>query len=91
MATLRKRTKQKSVEDANVQFITSSFQPELAQAADSHWLTTHSGMSRIVKMFFDLTHEIDHASFLITDFLFSDYAICERLHEVCHLFRIVVD
>jgi structural maintenance of chromosome 3 (chondroitin sulfate proteoglycan 6) len=42
-------SKQKSVEDANVQFITSSFQPELAQAADSHWLTTHSGMSRIVK------------------------------------------
>jgi structural maintenance of chromosome 3 (chondroitin sulfate proteoglycan 6) len=42
-------SKQKCVEDANVQFITSSFQPELAQAADSHWLTTHSGMSRIVK------------------------------------------
>ena len=42
-------SKQKTVEDGHVQFITSSFQPELAQVADSHWLTTHSGMSRIVK------------------------------------------
>ena len=30
------------------QFITSSFQPELVQAADKHWLVTHSGMSRMV-------------------------------------------
>jgi hypothetical protein len=42
-------SRQKTVEDGHVQFITSSFQPELAQVADSHWLTTHSGMSRIVK------------------------------------------
>eukprot|EP00961_Rhodomonas_salina_P006711 91101-Rhodomonas_salina.1 len=31
-----------------LQFITSSFQPELVQAADKHWLVTHSGMSRMV-------------------------------------------
>mmetsp|Transcript_51571 Transcript_51571/g.122163 ORF Transcript_51571/g.122163 Transcript_51571/m.122163 type:complete len:1202 (+) Transcript_51571:76-3681(+) len=35
--------------EGGVQFITSSFQPELVQAADCHWLTTHSGMSRIVQ------------------------------------------
>mmetsp|Transcript_39668 Transcript_39668/g.93971 ORF Transcript_39668/g.93971 Transcript_39668/m.93971 type:complete len:1207 (-) Transcript_39668:191-3811(-) len=34
--------------ESTVQFITSSFQPELVQAADKHWLVTHSGMSRMV-------------------------------------------
>mmetsp|Transcript_16431 Transcript_16431/g.41507 ORF Transcript_16431/g.41507 Transcript_16431/m.41507 type:complete len:1206 (+) Transcript_16431:144-3761(+) len=32
-----------------VQFITSSFQPELVNAADCHWLTNHHGMSRITQ------------------------------------------
>eukprot|EP00960_Hanusia_phi_P027479 746849-Hanusia_phi.AAC.5 len=35
--------------ESTVQFLTSSFQPELVQAADCHWLVTHSGMSRISK------------------------------------------
>ena len=42
-------SKQKNDPNGQVQFITSSFQPELAQVADSHWLTTHNGMSRIVQ------------------------------------------
>jgi len=36
-----------------VQFITSSFQPELVNAADCHWLTSHHGMSRITQVRFN--------------------------------------
>uniref|UniRef100_A0A6U4NQC6 Structural maintenance of chromosomes protein n=2 Tax=Hemiselmis andersenii TaxID=464988 RepID=A0A6U4NQC6_HEMAN len=48
LAVATEITSQKQGDGENtVQFITSSFQPELVNAADCHWITNHHGMSRI--------------------------------------------